>query len=136
LAQNSRLHRHIQSGTAKSGSLLRVIVEYLSLENSDRVGFAESSSQTAAEESIDQKLRRIDEKFQGLLAAEQTYPMKSFEERRVQWQREADERLRTEVEEAVARVRRVEISKVRLEEQSRWLFSSKLPKAFSVVTSI
>ncbi len=97
-----------------------MIVEYLSLENSDRVGFAEASSQTAVEESIDQKLKRIDEKFQGLLAAEQSYPMKSFEERRVQWQREADERLRIEVEEAVARVRRVEISKVKLEEQSRW----------------
>ena len=78
-------------------------------------------AQTEIEESIDQKLKRIDEKFQGLLAAEQSHPIKSFEEKRLQWQRDADERLRTEVEEAVARVRRVEVSKVRSEEQFKYV---------------
>ena len=119
LQQGSRFDRYAKTAASASVSLLRLLIEYTNQENSERVGQVDTSCQTIAEESIDQKLKRIDEKFQGLLAAEQSQPMKSFEERRLQWQREADERLRTEVEEAVARVRRVELSKVRSEEQFR-----------------
>ena len=116
------MDRYIKAPIPTSMSLLRALLEYVSQANGDSVKFVDTSAQTVMEESIDQKLKRIDEKFQGLLAAEQSHPIKSFEERRLQWQREADERLRMEVEEAVARVRRVEISKVRDEEQARCLF--------------
>jgi len=45
-------------------------------------------------------------------------PLKTLEERLAQCQRDA--RLRAEVEEAVARVRKVEMSKMRLEEQAKY----------------
>lgn len=47
-------------------------------------------------------------------------PLKTLEERLAQCQRDADARIRAEVEEAVARVRKVEMSKMRLEEQAKY----------------
>lgn len=47
-------------------------------------------------------------------------PLKTLEERLAQCQRDADARIRAEVDEAVTRVRKVEMSKMRLEEQARY----------------
>ena len=47
-------------------------------------------------------------------------PIKTLEERLAQCQRDADARIRAEVEEAVTRVRKVEMSKMRLEEQAKY----------------
>jgi len=47
-------------------------------------------------------------------------PLKTLEDRLSQCQRDADARIRAEVEEAVTRVRKVEMSKMRLEEQAKY----------------
>ena len=63
---------------------------------------------------------RLAPRYRGLAHENAVAPLKTLEERLVQCQREADARIRAEVEEAVTRVRKVEMSKMRLEEQARY----------------
>lgn len=62
-------------------------------------------------------------------------PLKTLEDRLAQCQRDADARIRAEVEEAVTRVRKVEMSKMRLEEQAKYsqqLAQVSLPQSLSL----
>jgi hypothetical protein len=53
--------------------------------------------------------------------------IRGMQERLLQVQRDADKRIKAEVEEAVNRVRRVELSKMRLEEHAKYQVRCKLP---------
>jgi len=59
-------------------------------------------------------------RYRGLAHENAMAPLKTLEERLAQCQRDADARIRAEVDEAVTRVRKVEMSKMRLEEQARY----------------
>lgn len=59
-------------------------------------------------------------RYRGLAHENAMAPLKTLEDRLAQCQRDADARIRTEVDEAVTRVRKVEMSKMRLEEQAKY----------------
>ena len=59
-------------------------------------------------------------RYRGLAHENAMAPLKTLEDRLAQCQRDADARIRAEVEEAVTRVRKVEMSKMRLEEQAKY----------------
>lgn len=63
---------------------------------------------------------RVACRYRGLAHENAMAPLKTLEERLAQCQRDADARIRAEVDEAVTRVRKVEMSKMRLEEQARY----------------
>ena len=116
----SRLYKRMTS--MRGPSTIRTLLEYVTHSSDHAPGVANSACQTTSSESqtIDRKMEQIDERYRGLAHESTLAPLKTLEDKLAQCQRDADARVRHEVEEAVSRVRKVEMSKMRLEEQARF----------------
>lgn len=121
LHKDSSVRKAITSAGAESKSTLLALVSYVSSALSSRTTTAAAASQTAAQsETLDSKIGAINDKYLALVSTEQAQPMRNLEERIAAVQREADQRVRSEVDAAVERVRRVEISRMRIEEHTKY----------------
>ena len=116
----SRLYKRMTS--MRGPSTIRTLLEYVTHSSDHAPGVANSACQTTSSDSltIDRKMEQIDERYRGLAHESTLAPLKTLEDKLAQCQRDADARVRHEVEEAVSRVRKVEMSKMRLEEQARF----------------
>ena len=118
LHKDSKARKTIAAEEEKS--TLLALVSYVASNLSSRASTSTASSQTTSQsDTLDSKISLINDKYRALVSVEQTAPLKGLEERIAAVQREADRRVRSEVEAAVERVRRVEISRVRVEEHTR-----------------
>ncbi|CAI2384444.1 unnamed protein product [Moneuplotes crassus] len=103
--------------------ILTDIVEAMRRGHSIRPNQVTCSVQTDEGEeglTLDQKLKKLDMKYMEASAAEKVMPYKVLEERMIKYKRECDERVTKEVQAAVAKVREIEISHVRLEEAAAY----------------
>lgn len=122
----SHLSKYLQS-VPSGTSTLTALLTYISNSANHKETAVHSSSQTENEDSLDKKMEIINARYRSLSHDNALSPLKSLEERLLQCQRDADQRIKVEVEEAVARVRKVEVSKMRLEEQAK--YSQELAQA-------
>ena len=117
---DSRLYKRMMS--VRGTSAIRTLLEYVTHSADQAPGVTNSACQTTATETqtIDRKMEQINERYRGLAHENAMAPLKTLEERLAQCQRDADARIRAEVEEAVTTLRKVEMSKMRLEEQAKY----------------
>jgi len=71
-------------------------------------------------DSVDWKLKRLEEKYRADLEKEAALPYQTMEERMQKYQRECDKRARKEIEDEIARIRSTEIIQMRTEERMRY----------------
>jgi hypothetical protein len=104
-------------------SVFDMLLNHLSCDASSKGIVTEISVQTNAiitpRECLDQELQNLRTSYITLRDAEKSSPMKSIEERMIQFQRECEERYKRESESYLNYMRETEISKVRLEESMK-----------------
>ena len=108
-----------------TGSLLHRLISELKGMATQSPGSVDSNTQTdtvdtdGSPATIDSKLRRVDYQLSEAVEQERLVPLQTIEERMMKYQRECEERSRTEIQAEVARVREIEISRMRLEEAAK-----------------
>eukprot|EP00960_Hanusia_phi_P047080 758214-Hanusia_phi.AAC.2 len=104
LHPDNKLYQVIQK--APEGSCaMSVLLEHIMRTSMLRQETRNADSQTVATElaTFDRKMEMINERYRGMASESAMMPMKTLEEKLAKFQKEADERVKVEVEEAVAR---------------------------------